>query len=520
MNWAREVALRIIEERPNEEIYTVASGVSPSGFVHIGNFREIATPYLVAKELRRLGKNVRYILSFDEFDRFRKVPGNIVPSYEQYIGRAYTDIPSPFTENESYAEYMEKRFLGELEQMGVEVECIYQTKEYQSGRYNKYIKIAMDNRDRIFSIIDDFRTQDSTEEERRNYYPISIYCPECHTDSTTIHNYNEETGEVEYTCTCGHKDTLNINNATNIKLQWKVDWPMRWMIENVTFETGGIDHSAANGSKAVSERVAREIYNFEPPMYIPYNFIGIKGGGAKMSSSTGNVLTITDLLQVYDPNIIWWFYARFDNMHAFDIALDTDVIRYYSEYDRWVKLYFNGNIDDKNKTILDLTNVEESYLQNPNFSYLATFLPIVNYDINLLKELLQKENINTETEQFNDRLQRAEYWVNNYGTDYQVTLLDTFNIDYYNTLSNIEQTWLQNTITLLDNNYETTNDLQTALYDVVKETLHDESELKQQQKRYFQILYNMLLGTDQGPKLGLFLMALNKDKLKELLCNK
>ena len=75
-------------------------------------------------------------------------------------------------------------------------------------------------------------------------------------------------------------------------------------------------------------------------------------------------------------------------------------------------------------------------------------------------------------------------------------------------------------IRLLDNNYETTNDLQTALYDVVKETLHDESELKQQQKRYFQILYNMLLGTDQGPKLGLFLMALNKDNLKELLCNK
>ena len=54
-----------------------------------------------------------------------------------------------------------------------------------------------------------------------------------------------------------------------------------------------------------------------------------------MSSSTGNVLTITDLLKVYDKNIIWWFYARFDNMHAFDIALDNDVIRYYSEFDRW-----------------------------------------------------------------------------------------------------------------------------------------------------------------------------------------
>ena len=140
MNWAKEIAKKIIEERPNEEVYTVASGVSPSGFVHIGNFREIATPYLVAKELRKLGKKVRYILSFDEFDRFRKVPGNIASSYEKYIGMPYTEIPSPFTENESYASYMENRFLNELKAMDVDVECIYQAKEYQSGRYNKYIK--------------------------------------------------------------------------------------------------------------------------------------------------------------------------------------------------------------------------------------------------------------------------------------------------------------------------------------------------------------------------------------------
>ena len=184
----------------------------------------------------------------------------------------YTDIPSPFTENESYASYMENRFLNELKAMDIEVECIYQTKEYKKGRYNKYIKIAMDNRDKIFDIIDDFRTQDSTEEERKNYYPISIYCNKCKKDSTKILNYNSSTGEVEYTCTCGHIDIININNVTNIKLQWKVDWPMRWMVEGVTFETGGIDHSAANGSKAVSERVAKEIFNYEPPIYIPYNF--------------------------------------------------------------------------------------------------------------------------------------------------------------------------------------------------------------------------------------------------------
>ncbi len=517
MNWAKEVALKIIEERPNEEVYTVASGVSPSGFVHIGNFREIATPYLVAKELKKLGKKVRYILSIDEFDRFRKVPGGIPESYEQYIGMPYTDIPSPFTENESYAAYMENRFLNELKAMDVEVECIYQTKEYQSGRYNEYIKIAMDNRDKIFSIIDDFRTQDSTEEERRNYYPISIYCPSCKKDDTKITSYDSNSGEVHYTCACGHEDVLNISSATNIKLQWKVDWPMRWMVEGVTFETGGVDHSAANGSKAVSERVAREIFNYEPPVYIPYNFIGIKGGGAKMSSSNGNVLTLTDLLKVYDKNIIWWFYARFDNMHAFDIALDNDVIRYYSEFDRWVKLYFNGNIDEKNKSILDLTGVTEEYLNNPNFSYLATFLPIVNYDIDLLKELLGKENIDTTTEQFQERLERAKYWVDNYGVDYQVKLLDSRNDTFYNTLNDLEKKWVAATITLLDQDYATTDDLQTALYAVVKDGVLADKELKQAQKRYFQILYNLLLGSDQGPKLGLFLMAVNKEKIKSLL---
>ena len=493
MNWAKEVALRIIEERPNEEIYTVASGVSPSGFVHIGNFREIATPYLVAKELKKLGKKVRYILSFDEFDRFRKVPGNIDPSFEKYIGMPYTDLPSPFTENESYAQYMENRFLNELKAMDVEVECIYQTKEYQSGRYNKYIKIAMDNREKIFDIIDEFRTQDATDEERKNYYPISIYCSNCKKDSTKILSYGADTGEVTYSCACGHQDTININTATNVKLQWKVDWPMRWMVEKVTFETGGIDHSAANGSKAVSERVAKEIFNYEPPVYIPYNFIGIKGGGAKMSSSVGNILTITDLLRVYDKNIIWWFYARFDNMHAFDIALDNDVIRYYSEFDRWVKLYFNGNIDDKNKSIIELTGVKEDYLKNPNFSYLATFLPIVNFDVNLLKNLLRKEDIDVNTKEFKQRLELAKNWVNDYGSDYQVNLLDTRNDEYYDSLNDLEKEWLNKTVLLLDEEYETTDDLQTALYAVVKDGILADKELKQTPKRYFQILYNNLI---------------------------
>lgn len=517
MSWAEEVALQIIKERPNEEVYTVASGVSPSGFVHIGNFREIATPYLVVKELKKLGKNARYILSFDDFDRFRKVPGNIDPSYEKYIGLPYTDIPSPYTENESYAEFMEKKFMQELKEMDVEVEYIFQTKEYQSGRYNQYIKKALDNKDKIFDIIDGFRTQDAVPGEKESYYPISIYCKNCKKDYTKVISYDQESGIIEYECSCGCREKISIDSATNVKLQWKVDWPMRWMVEKVTFETGGKDHSADNGSKAVSEKVVREIYGYEPPIYMPYNFIGIKGGSSKMSSSAGNVLTLTDLLKVYDKNIIWWFYAKYRPMTEFDIALDNDVIRYYSEFDRWVKMYFDGTIDEKNKSIIESTGVKEEYLRNPSFSYMATFLPIVNNDISLLKILLSKENIDCDNLYFDKRLEFAKHWVETYGEDYQVKLLEDKNEEYYNALSEQEKEWIEATIKLLENNFDTSDELQTELYAVVKDGVLADKELKDAQKRYFQILYHLLLGKDKGPKLGLFLMAIDKVRITKLL---
>ena len=515
--WAYEIAKRIIEERPNESVYTIASGVSPSGFVHIGNFREIVTPFFVARALKNMGKNVRFILSLDEFDRFRKVPGNIPSEYAKYIGYPYVDMPSPFSQGESYAEFFEKRFLGELKQAGIEPECIYQAKEYRSGRYAEKVKLAMDKRKEIFDIIDSFRTQDAEDGERDNYYPISIYCENCHKETKNILSYNESTGDVEYACECGHKHTINLFKDFIYKLQWKVDWPMRWQQENVVFESGGMDHSTANGSHDVAERISREIFGFEPPIYEPYNFIGLKGGGAKMSSSTGNVLTLSDLLKVYDRHLILWFYAKYKPMQNFNIALDNDVIRYYSEFDRFVKMLFDGRIDQGNKEILEFTDVDESYLNYPNFSYLATFLPMVNFNKDMLANLMQKEGVDTKSNYYFERLDRAEHWVENYGKEYQVNLLEKKNVDFFNTLNAEEKLWVEKTLEVLDKPHNTSDEMQTDMYAVVKYLTEDPQLLKKYQKRFFEILYNLLLGKPQGPKLGIFLLAIEKGKLKELL---
>ena len=90
----------------------------------------------------------------------------------------------------------------------------------------------------------------------------------------------------EYTCKCGHKGTWDFSKDFNCKLAWKIDWPMRWMIEGVDFEPGGKDHASPGGSYDTSKIIAKKIFGAQAPMFKGYEFVGIKGTTGKMSGST------------------------------------------------------------------------------------------------------------------------------------------------------------------------------------------------------------------------------------------
>ena len=135
----------------------------------------------------------------------------------------------------------------------------------------------------------------------------------------------------------------------------------------------------------------------------------------------------------------------------------------------------------------------------------------------MLGELMQKENTDISSSYYKERLERAKYWVENYGKEYQVDLLEEKNVEFYNTLSGEEKNWVNKTIELVDREYNSSDELMTELYGVVKYLNLEPAELKKVQKRYFEILYNLLLGSKQGPKLGIFLMAVDKEKLYSLL---
>ena len=117
--------------------YVCASGITPSGQVHIGNFREVITTDLVVRALKEKGKKVRFIYSWDDYDRFRKVPKGVNKSYEKYLGMAVSEVPSPFDKNKSYSKYFEDIFEKSLEKVEIKPEFIYQNKMNKNCKYAK-----------------------------------------------------------------------------------------------------------------------------------------------------------------------------------------------------------------------------------------------------------------------------------------------------------------------------------------------------------------------------------------------
>ena len=218
--WADQIADRIIKERRGKKVYVCASGITPSGKIHIGNFREVITTDLVVRALKDKGKKVRFIYSWDDFDRFRKVPINVNKNFEKYLGMPVSDVPSPFGKG-SYAEYFEKQFEISLKKVGIEPEFIRQAIMNKKCKYAKLVKKALENVEIIKKILNEYRKEPLAKE----WLPITVYCEKCKKDFTEI--LNVDGYEIEYSCTCGHKDKFDFRKKGLVGMKWRIDWPAR-----------------------------------------------------------------------------------------------------------------------------------------------------------------------------------------------------------------------------------------------------------------------------------------------------
>lgn len=526
MHWSDEIAQQIIDKKPDKAVYTCAAGYSPSGSGHIGNFRDIATSLFVAKALERKGKKTRLLLSWDEYDRMRKVPANVaaLPGTEDLqdcIGKPYVDVRNPFdTDAPTYAEYFEREFQASIERFGIKMDYVHQADMYRSGKYREQIKTALAKRGEIFDILDSMRTQDAAEGEREAYYPVSIFCPVCGKDSTKITSLTDDCRIATYECACGHHGTFDFETDTYCKLGWKIDWAMRWQYESVDFEPGGKDHASPTGSYQTSRRISSAIYGYEAPVFQGYEFIGIKGLTGKMSGSSGLNLTPDAMLKLYEPEVILWLYSKTEPTKAFDFCFDDGILRQYNEFDKMLTEYRSGTAGDYTVSIMDNCLIKDRHVETVPMGLLVQLGSIVDFNVPMLETVFRKINTPYTYEQFRDRLDRARYWLEQCAPDQVNRLRLTRNFEVWDTLSAEEQQEINCLYAFMARGGYTLDELNTGLYAIPKQVYGDtlsDKELKTAQGSFFKNVYRLLIDKERGPRLYLFLYAIEPDRFLRLL---
>ncbi len=511
-HWTDVAAQRIIKEKGDKPTYTLAAGITPSGTVHIGNFREIITVDLVKRALEKRNKKVRFIYSWDEYDVFRKVPKNMPKQdiLQSYLRYPIVDTPDTFGCHESYARHHEAEVEESIHQVGIAPEFLYQAKKYRSGLYNDQIKIALEHNDQIKACLNQYRE----EEVDQNWLPISLFCESCHKD--TIKDLKWLGGYIiDYACECGHHDQFDFRKKSLIKLKWRVDWPMRWNFESVDFEPGGKDHSTVGGSYDTGKKISHAVWNFDAPTYVMYDFISVKGGAGKMSSSSGDVITLKDVLEIYEPEIARYLFAGTRPNKEFSISFDADVIKVYEDFDKCERIYFNLETVNEKETSKQKTAYELSYIgiipqtipYQPGFRHLTTLLQIHNLDIEKTIHYFQSELKNEhDKKRLHTRALCAKNWLQKYAPDeFRFTVQETCQI----TLAQPEKVILHTLAQKLLEREWTDIELHEEIYILCK-------NLNYQIKDFFTLSYRVLINKEKGPRLASFILSIGKEKVAKL----
>lgn len=520
-HWADEAALRVLREKGEDKaLYTVAAGITPSGTVHIGNFREIITVDLVARALKRLGKRVRFIYSWDDYDVFRKVPLNMEKADEltKFLRFPITLVPDTSGRDESYARHHEVDVETSLPAVGIHPEFLYQASRYRAHRYAEGIKTALQKKERIKEILNASRDENHRMKAEDEYWPASIFCAACNKDTTRITAYDGE-WRVKYECECGKGEEVDIREFSGIKLGWRVDWPMRWKEEDVAFEPGGKDHISPGGSYETASRIVKEIYGGEAPVTMRYDFVTLKGLPGKMSSSKGQVVSLQDALKVYQAEVLRFLFVSTRANTEFAISFDLDVLKIYEDYDKCERIAWgveaakNEETLEKAKRIYELSELTEKLPDVMPYQIglrmLTTLLQTYSGDIEAALSSLAgvKEE---QKERLYRRAECAWFWVKECAPEeFRFSLSEggatgDLSAEEVRALKAVKDVCLP----AVDEVSE--KELANLLYDAAK-------SIQVEAKFLFQSVYKALIGKTQGPRLASFMKIIGRERLEKIL---
>ncbi len=556
VDWVTRAADDAVRHAGEGNLVTVASGASPSGPIHLGNLREFITPHFVAEELRRRGVPVRHLHSWDDYDRFRKVPSGVPAEWADHIGRPLTAVPDPWQCHANWAEHFKAPLQDALRELGVRMEEISQTEMYTSGAYRSQVLEAVARRDEIESVLARHRTrkvsadEDTSEQEAADLadsvaneddgaaataspiarFPYRPYCRRCGRDSVTTTAYDDATTTLSYTCTsCGLEATTNLSVDNDGKLVWKVDWPMRWAFEQVNFEPAGRDHMTPGSSYTVGTELVSSIFDWRAPARVIYAFVGF-AGVQKMSSSAGGVPTAVDALRILEAPMLRWLYVRRAPTQAFDVDFGPAVVRLYDEWDALGRKAADPEKSDV--ATLAWQRASETAATGPlptsrvavPFRTLSSVADVTAGSAELISRIVESSGFpHDSVADLEPRLSKAMQWtVEHVPAAERTTVREAPDGDRLASLTEDEELWLRIFLDRLP--AEADLDAVTAVvYGVPKVARglgFDDAptdQVKADQKDFFRLLYQLLVDAERGPRLPTLVLALGPATVRRLL---
>ncbi|PCJ86769.1 MAG: lysine--tRNA ligase [Hyphomicrobiales bacterium] len=488
---ARKIVKRLRGKTPDKPIL-FETGYGPSGLPHIGTFGEVARTSMVRTAFRVLteDKIPTRLLSFsDDMDGFRKVPEN-VPDREMmaaYLGKPLTQVPDPFgSGHSSFAAANNARLRAFLDSFGFEYEFASSTEYYKSGVFDQALLKMLEVYDDILAII----LPTLGPERRETYSPFLPICPrtgivlqvpsvERKLDAGTIVYKDPETGKLIETPVTGGA----------VKCQWKADWAMRWLALDVDYEMAGKD---LIDSVQLSSRICRAL-GARPPEGFNYELF-LDEQGQKISKSKGNGLSVDDWLSYASPeSLTQYMYVKpktAKQLHFHVIPKNVDEyfqhLTAYEQQDAKQRLtnpvwhIHNGNPPVADMPIsfamlLNLVSASNAAHKDVLWGFISRYAPGVS-------------------EKTHPKLGEMVGYAIRYFEDF-VKPTKTFRAP-----SDQERAAMEDLRTrLLALPADTSgDDVQTEVYAIGKE--HEFEPLR----GWFQALYQVLLGQNQGPRFGSF----------------
>ena len=560
VHWLEETVQEISKRNLTE--ITLSTGKTPSGHVHIGILREIIICDALRRIFEKKGVNVSFYLFMDDFDAAKRFPYYIDENYQKRnLGKPFALIPCPYEDCgcESYAYHFGNELISTFKYFGIKNEIIWSYNLYQKREMQEKIKIALDNTNKIKEILkkyilptlDDDRKKQFNEMQK-TWIPVMAICENCNKiqdrgKDGSIHpnraiKYLKKEEMVMYECpACGHKGRASIYSG-RLKLNWRIDWPAKWALFKTTCEPAGKDHSVKGGAYDTGIEICQDIYDYEGPIKLPYEWLRL--GDQDMGTSKGIVFTPLKYLELADPEIYRMLILRTNPMKHISLRIE-EIPQYHDYYEKMENIFY-GVEEPETKEDYDFYKYLYPLIKISNvpefkpFKIPLKFLTFLSQMQNILSLDKLYEKVNTSLrvnnnekpfsiEEFKSLLKRTEKWISEVKniisriTDQRIkrnflNKIDIFNIpdavskDLIDTLSDkqLEGLCLFKTFLLEHENLDV-DLIQNKIFTIAKE------ELDIPPRKMFEAFYLLLLGKKSGPRLGPFILMLDKDWLLKRL---